>query len=390
LAARFKRTDLVSAAIQQFNPQDFTGKPLPSGASIDSHALSSALGTIASMANRDHVQAQWAAGYDVVNRHLAVQLVNERSAFALQGAAGASMGAPAAVVQGVITAAPRRTSDPRAQRALGVAMTALEEMTAAAREQLRGLGAVVVPNSGTGLNCLIISLLQHATCTYTGDSGLLAEAQAIRERMQLGHGMLLPDDPHFVRVVDEINRRYPEARLNVTIAMAWEGGRFMPVNNNLDPANTNPVLLLQGSNHYEAVTMRARPDRDQQQQWLDAALRACPRDPKTEKSDIAYARRLKQHDHRLDNAAMARGSGATVGDIAKDPKINAPALSPEQQQWLDAALRACPRDPKTEKSDLAYARRLKQHDHRLDNAALARGSGAQVANIKQAAKKWSM
>ena len=39
LAGQFSRADLIGAAIQQHNPQDFTGRPLPSGASVDSQAL---------------------------------------------------------------------------------------------------------------------------------------------------------------------------------------------------------------------------------------------------------------------------------------------------------------------------------------------------------------
>jgi hypothetical protein len=60
-----------------------------------------------------------------------------------------------------------------------------------------------------------------------------------------------------------------------------------------------------------------------------------------------------------------------------------------QQQWLDDAQKACVRTDK-ENSDIAYARRLKERDRRLNNKALAKGSGATVVKIQQAAKKWSM
>jgi hypothetical protein len=397
---------------------------------------------------RENERAQAAAGYDVVNRHMAVQLVNDLSVFAQQGTADASTAAPITAAQGVITAAPRHTSDARAQQALGDAMAELDVLTAAARYQLWDLGAVVVPNSGAGLNCLIISLLQHATCTYADDAGLLGEAQAIRQSLQLGDDMLLPDDPNFARLVVDINRRHPEARLNVTIAQAWERGQFAPVNHNVDLANANPVLLLQGSNHYEAVTMRAWPaggrqQRQQwlredgqrlwprhpegrsnaahpsllpqqafgldnavqasgsgarvghiernpkinppalpreQQQWLENAQRACPRGPN--EAGLPYARRLLLQDPRLSNAALVSGSGANVGDIAADTTINPPALSDKQQQWLDAAKRVCPRDREWDMSNVAYAFRLKQQDPRLSNTALAKGSGATVSRIE--------
>jgi hypothetical protein len=38
LASRFRQQDLLGAVIQQHNPQDFDGPPLPSGASVDSRA----------------------------------------------------------------------------------------------------------------------------------------------------------------------------------------------------------------------------------------------------------------------------------------------------------------------------------------------------------------
>ncbi|WP_208451869.1 hypothetical protein, partial [Burkholderia cepacia] len=40
LASQFQAQDLVRAAIRRINPQDFSGPPLPSGASVDSQALS--------------------------------------------------------------------------------------------------------------------------------------------------------------------------------------------------------------------------------------------------------------------------------------------------------------------------------------------------------------
>jgi hypothetical protein len=44
LAAEFSASELVAAAIPGHSPQDFSGKPLPSGTSVDSHALSSTRG----------------------------------------------------------------------------------------------------------------------------------------------------------------------------------------------------------------------------------------------------------------------------------------------------------------------------------------------------------
>jgi len=124
----------------------------------------------------------------------------------------------------------------------------------------------------------------------------------------------------------------------------------------------------------------------EQQGWLDVAQQECSRSPEL-KSDLVYARLLKDQDSRLNNAALAKASGARIGNIEDDPKINAPTLSAEQQDWLDAAQRKCPR-PSTMKSDLAYARLLKGQDPRLNNAALAKASGASVSRVKREATKW--
>src|SRR6187402_1412863 len=43
LASDFSASELISAAIQVHNRQDFTGAALPSGASVDSHALSNTM-----------------------------------------------------------------------------------------------------------------------------------------------------------------------------------------------------------------------------------------------------------------------------------------------------------------------------------------------------------
>jgi len=95
----------------------------------------------------------------------------------------------------------------------------------------------------------------------------------------------------------------------------------------------------------------------EQKEWLHAAQQECPR-PREMKSNIVYARLLKDQDSRLNNAALAKASGAAVGEIARDSKINAPALSAEQQKWLAAAQQKCPR-PSKMRADIDYARLLK-------------------------------
>jgi hypothetical protein len=71
--------------------------------------------------------------------------------------------------------------------------------------------------------------------------------------------MLYSDDHRFGTLVDRINQMYPPAGLNVTVAIPVSGGGFIATNyNNGQP---NPLLLLQGGYHYQAVTMSSRQQR---------------------------------------------------------------------------------------------------------------------------------
>ena len=122
------------------------------------------------------------------------------------------------------------------------------------------------------------------------------------------------------------------------------------------------------------------PLSERQQQWLDAARQACSR--MDEENGRAYSRRLKKHNPHLENAALAKGSGLPIATIESDPMINPPTLSEQQQRRLDAAVQARPRRD-ADKWDSTYALRFKEYDPGLEDAALAKGSGATIAAIRQ-------
>jgi hypothetical protein len=172
--------------------------------------------------------------------------------------AGTPLGAPTPM-QGVITATPKPTMDPKALAASYAQGDAVDAYMPPAKAWLESQGAVIVPNSGKGLNCLIISLLQHATSAYTDDlqKELKIEqtAAALRKELKLGDDMLYGDDEKFAQLVKRINTLYPDAKLNVTIALPGPDDTFATFNHNPDASTENAVLILQGSNHYEAVTM---------------------------------------------------------------------------------------------------------------------------------------
>jgi hypothetical protein len=170
-------------------------------------------------------------------------------------------------VQGVLTQAPQHTSDPRALQAQNDTIQAVEARMPFAQAQLEQHGARVAWNGGERLNCLILSLLQHATATYTPpNEQMLQTADQLRTQLRLGDGMLYSDDRRFGRLVDRINEIYRDAHLNVTVAIPASGGGFIATNYN--SLETNHVLVLQGGLHYQAVTMASRPLRQERTQQV--------------------------------------------------------------------------------------------------------------------------
>jgi hypothetical protein len=206
-----------------------------------------------------HRTRQLEAGFNINNTSAAVDLVLSLNA-TREPTAGAPPGVLNEAVQGVITPAPQPTNDPRALAAVQRTVEAVNLNMDRARAQLSEGGAAVAPNQGQGLNCLILSLLQHATRTYTlPEESMVRTAERLRTELHLGHGMLLPDDPKFVMLVNRINEDYPDAHLNVTVAVPHADGGFIPMR--YDNRNANRVLVLQGGHHYEAVTWAAAPRR---------------------------------------------------------------------------------------------------------------------------------
>lgn len=107
LASEFHASDLISAVIRKHNRQDFTGAALPSGASVDSHALS-------------NTTVQWEPGEQTVHK----------------------------AVEHGLSPAGRRPAQLEADKVL--------------RSWLSEAGLRVMPNSGRGNLCLVQSMLQRA------------------------------------------------------------------------------------------------------------------------------------------------------------------------------------------------------------------------------------
>ena len=124
------------------------------------------------------------------------------------------------------------------------------------RSRLAGLGIRVVPNGGQGNDCLIRALLQLATGDHAhnhAERAAVYRAELVREFPQMGpDDMLSADDPAFAWLVARINADTHRS-MNVLIVQPGEGGRpvILPANRTGD----DDVALLQGPDHYEALTM---------------------------------------------------------------------------------------------------------------------------------------
>ncbi|PMS22032.1 type III effector protein [Trinickia dabaoshanensis] len=113
-------------------------------------------------------------------------------------------------------------------------------------------------NSGHGMDCLIISLLQHATGRYGPESEPELVGLAARYRAQLtlshpeieqGDRMLYDDEPALEALIRSINRDY-QADMNVQLITPSTDG---PVRFQTSALGSHPVGVVMFGNHFQAV-----------------------------------------------------------------------------------------------------------------------------------------
>jgi hypothetical protein len=122
-------------------------------------------------------------------------------------------------------------------------------------------GIRAADNSGhASMDCLIISLLQHATGRYDAQSEPLLAAQASRYReamareypeIEAGDRMLYDDEPAVAALMQRINRDYG-ASMNLQLIMPSIDG---PVRFQASRLGTDPVGIVMFGNHFQAVHM---------------------------------------------------------------------------------------------------------------------------------------
>lgn len=120
-----------------------------------------------------------------------------------------------------------------------------------------------VPNSGDGMNCLLISLLQHATGRYEKDDEpkLADEAQKCRAVLEQAHPeiaeldrMLYADEPAIKSALAYINTRCG-ANLDVHWVEPRADGH--PVRWLRSSTGNEPVAIIRFGNHFEALRAAA-------------------------------------------------------------------------------------------------------------------------------------
>lgn len=172
------------------------------------------------------------------------------------------------------------------------------------RAWLANRGIETVPNSGTGMNCLLISLLQHATGRYDKvfEPKLADEAKKCRAVLEQAHPeiaesdrMLYADEPAIKAALAYINTRCG-ANLDVHWVEPHADGH--PVRWLRSTTGEDPVAIIRFGEHFEALRSTASNE---------------PPDHKTGGSMRGGGTRLD----RDDSGSLSSGNDVTYTDFAK-------------------------------------------------------------------------
>lgn len=173
---------------------------------------------------------------------------------------------PAARPENVFVPRPEQAAIPVAERHEPLELERQRDMMMGAGrdETLRWFaqhGIRAADNSGhASMDCLIISLLQHATGRYDAQSEPLLAAQASRYREAMareypeiegGDRMLYDDEPAIAALMQRINRDYG-ASMNLQLIMPSIDG---PIRFQASRLGTDPVGIVMFGNHFQAVHM---------------------------------------------------------------------------------------------------------------------------------------
>lgn len=113
----------------------------------------------------------------------------------------------------------------------------------------------VASNSGIGLNCLAISLQQHATGEYGTDYESLFSTQAnvMRQELGIAPGMLYSDDIPASQIIGWINRNYGTNMVLVEVQANEQGEPVITTPPEQIPGEGDKVVIWQQGMHFEAL-----------------------------------------------------------------------------------------------------------------------------------------
>lgn len=144
-------------------------------------------------------------------------------------------------------------------------------------------GIAAAPNSGaTGMDCLIISLLQHASGRYDAAAEPLLAEQARHDRealsrvhpeIQRGDGMLYDDEPAIRTLLQMLNERYGVSLDPQLVLPSTDG----PVRLPSQGAGDHPVGIVLFGNHFQALHKPRQDAGLQSDRFNEHAGRTTPR-----------------------------------------------------------------------------------------------------------------
>jgi hypothetical protein len=218
----------------------------------------------------------------------------------------------------------------------------------------RGIRAAY--NSGHGMDCLIISLLQHATGRYDPESEpemaelagqYRAELAQSHPEIEQGDRMLYDDEPAVEALIRTINRDY-HADMNVQLITPSADG---PVRFQASALGTQPVGVVMFGNHFQAVHR-----------------------PTVEAAEASDARESESESEGASKAAVDRSSPSREASEAGDLR------NAQDAGEARGSRQASPRSSAASREEATGARELSPHAP-LDSRALSRADESLMSRL---------
>ncbi|WP_042279041.1 ankyrin repeat domain-containing protein [Candidatus Protochlamydia sp. R18] len=207
----------------------------------------------------------------------------------------------------------------RAEQAVAAHRIELFQNEKKFREWMTNNGLYSTEVSGTGLNCLINALIQHATGQY--QKKIFKFATNIREKIECefpNHPLMLnDDDKRTVRVLELVNEEY---NTNLLICFVQANEQGLPaITSNIGDEEGNPVVIWNQAAHYVSLTTNYCYSLLSPLPQPEFDTKACHTEVNRKNSFIILPNELKAHDHSLSPSPQSKSD---TGTIARRKKFN--------------------------------------------------------------------